>query len=443
MTRTAMLEDAMETADAPAGAARQPFTHRLRWFDALLVILLIATHATAVWHRLSEMPPVVTSRGTIDSYFHADVVRVVENMTDRESDRAKSAVHPLFRLIAYPLPKLMVKLLNVSPLKAVHLQQSAVAGVWAAAFYVVLRLARCRWYDALLFTALACVSAAALMWLAVPETFPYGSLTIVLGLVAVAWFGERPVREGWLVAAGVLTFGVTVTNGMVGGAWTVLKARWPRFVQVLVNTFFVAALLWGVSRHFFKSTDFFLAVTSESSHVMDRRGGGPLDKAAVFLAHGVVMPQVQQYPHHRRPDFPIMSVQRSTPGSASAWGRAGVAAWAVVLGCGVWMLVARRERSTVCLVIALSALGQFALHLVYGDETFLAALHFTPLLILVGSYACTTRLAPVARAAATLLVVCAVMNNLPVLRQVTGYYHAGGNIDAPVLPSPRDATSRR
>ena len=441
MTTTAVPDDAMETADASAGAAVS--ARRSRWFDVLLIVLLMAAHATVVWHRLSAIPPVVTSRGTIDSYFHADVVRVVENMTDRESDRAKSAVHPLFRLIAYPLPKLMVKLLHVSPLTAVHLQQSAVAGLWAAAFYGVLRLARCRWYDALLFTVLVCVSAAALMWFAVPETFPYGSLTILLGLLAVAWFGERPVREAWLVAAGVLTFSITVTNGMVGGVWTVLKSRWPRFVQVLVNTFFVAALLWGVSRHFFKNTEFFLAVTAESSHVMDDRSGGVLDKAAAFLAHGVVMPRVEQYPHHRRDDFPIMSVQRSAPGSASWWGRAGVAAWAIVLGCGVWMLVLRRERSTVWLVIGLSALGQFALHLIYGDETFLAALHFTPLLILVGAYACTTPIAPVARTAAAVLVVCAVLNNLPVLRQVTGYYQAGGKIDAPVLPSPRESTARR
>ena len=63
-------------------------------------------------------------------------------------------------------------------------------------------------------------------------------------------------------------------------------------------------------------------------------------------------------------------------------------------------------------VVAATILGQFLLHLVYGgEETFLYALHWVPVLIVLIAFAATTKLRRIVVGLAGLLVVLSGVNN--------------------------------
>jgi hypothetical protein len=65
--------------------------------------------------------------------------------------------------------------------------------------------------------------------------------------------------------------------------------------------------------------------------------------------------------------------------------------------------------------------GQFALHAVYGIETFLYALHFQPLLVLLVAYGTRTRLRPLLLAACLVLVPLMMEVNLSRLDEATSH----------------------
>jgi len=60
--------------------------------------------------------------------------------------------------------------------------------LWFSSLFILLRLIGCRQFDAALFSILAATSAAAIFWFVIPETYSFGSLSILLalGLTALA-----------------------------------------------------------------------------------------------------------------------------------------------------------------------------------------------------------------------------------------------------------------
>lgn len=64
------------------------------------------------------------------------------------------------------------------------------------------------------------------------------------------------------------------------------------------------------------------------------------------------------------------------------------------------------------LLLGLTIMAQFILHLAFGKETCLYALHFAPLLVVVAALSTLTSQRRLARIVAAALVVCAGMNNL-------------------------------
>jgi len=74
----------------------------------------------------------------------------------------------------------------LEPITAVRIVIAAVALVQLAVH--LLRLIGCRQFDAALFSILAATSAAAMFWFVIPETYSFGSLSILLalGLTALA-----------------------------------------------------------------------------------------------------------------------------------------------------------------------------------------------------------------------------------------------------------------
>lgn len=323
-----------------------------------------------------------------NGWFQSDVLRVFGDMAEWDGDHKRARVHPIFSLVTIPVVVLLQMLLGVDARVAVALYSGATAAGTVALLYLTLRrLHRSRFESALL-CLLACVSAGWLFFYTVPESFQLGGLTIALALyLAAAPVASSRWREALRVTlVSAATLSITVTNWMFGWLVAVTRLRPLQAAAATVAALaLIVALAWVQSR-LMPTTAMFTGGTSENSFILKEDAGGPLLISKVFWLDTVVAPQAEQVgpnPHWRG-----LSFQRSAPGSGSLLGWPAVGLWAALLVLGAIGLA--RSRSVpkgFKLVLVGGLLGQWGLHLIYGEETFLYALHFLPLLVVLASFA--------------------------------------------------------
>ena len=383
---------------------------RKHWREILLVVAIAACAAFASYQGAGLLDStIVQDQKAFDVWFQGDISRVYSNMTERWFGHERTKVHPIFSLIAYPPTYLLKIVLGVKSIIAVRLVIAAIAALWIGALYVLLRMIGCRLFDATLFTILGATSASAIFWFVVPETYSFGSLSILVALCFVAITKHRKLADGWYVIVSAFTLSMTTTNWMAGILATFTNHRLKRAFQITVNAFALTAVLWGVQKYLFPSSVFFLGDREEKRYILEQASRGPLYVLKSFFAHTIVMPVFQIV--HRTRDWPIMLTQVSSPGSASLWGSVAVVLWMALLGLGFWGFFSNKKHGKLRIVLGLTLLGQLALHLVYGSETFLYSLHFLPLLIVLAAWSTQTRARPIALVLAGLLVLTAGVNN--------------------------------
>ncbi len=384
----------------------------------MLVFVLAAVAGLASYQGAELLNPVIFNQQAGDVWFEADIPRVFANMTDRESNHYRTKVHPLFSLIAFPLVYALRTAL-LEPITAVRMVIATVASVWISLLFILLRLIGCRRFDAILFSVLAATSAAAVFWFVVSETYPFGSLSILLALCLVAVAPYQKLAPLWYVLVSALTLSFTLTNWMVGILATILNNSWKRSLQITVNALFLVVVLWGLQKFIFRTAAFFL-VNSAGSPVFDEEKkymlrpetGGLLQVVESFVSHTMVMPTIKVVSDkYSPPHWPIMLTQASPPGSGSLWGAVAVVLWTALLGLGLWGLFSARQQRKLRILLGFTLLGQLALHAVYGEETFLYSLHFAPLLVVLAALSTLTRARPAALLLAGMLVLSAGVNN--------------------------------
>jgi hypothetical protein len=384
--------------------------------DLLLALALAALAGALCFAGASRVPVHLNRPEALDTWYDGDMSTVLGNMLSRRPSQGYSAYHtarhPVFALTAH-LPVLALQQApGVTPLAAVRLFLALTAAAWIAAFYLLLRLAGCRRGDAALFSAVAGVSAGAMFWFIVPESFPLGSLTLVLGLAAAALAQHRPVPDRALVVVSALTLSISTTNWMVGLAAVFAQRPWRRAAFVSAQAFLLVVLLWCAQKAVFRDVRLPVGSSESFTHTYRLDGARFLSVGSSLLAHTVIAPAPRVVPSKLGREFPPwLNVQTSRPGSGSAWGTAGATLWAVLLALGLWSLVSLRKQRTLRLVLGLALLGQLGFHLVFGDHTFLYAAHFLPLLVLTAALGTLTSARPVALALAAGLVVCAGIHN--------------------------------
>ena len=401
-----------QTAHA-AETARETRLQRPLWSrtDTLVAALLAAAACAASWQGARRLPSAITvHRFFIDEWFEADSPRVFSDMVNTMGPHNATSQHPLFPLAA-ACPVRVLERCGLSPLEAVRGVIAGVAGLWLAALFALLRWLGCRRLDAALFSILGAVSASAICWFVVPETWAFGSVTILLALGVAARSMTRAVPVGWHVLASAATLSMTVTNWMVGLLATVVQFPWRRAAQITVNAFVVVVALWAVQMRLFPTSRFFIRPQVNTSWVLQPESAEPLRVLGAFVFHPMVMPAVDETGQRDRP-WARLTVQDSLPGSGGVWGAVGAALWAILLGLGAWGLARSRPRRQMALVIGLALAGQLGLHLVYGaEETFLYSLHWLPLLIAVAACSVLTPARRPALVMAGALAVCALVNN--------------------------------
>ena len=392
---------------------------RQYWQDILIIIILAIATAIALTYASNLINPVIYSKN--DLWFESDIGRVFSNMTDRGGNHYRTSVHPIFSLIAH-LPVYLLKLAGLETITAVRTVIVSVACLWISTLYILLRLIVIRRFDCVLFSILGVTSAAALFWFTVPETYSFGSLTILLALCFAAVTEYRQVSQFWYVIVSALTLSMTTTNWLVGIITTLVNHPWKRTLQITVNAFSVVVLFWSVQKVLFKNTVFFIAGREEKKYLLQSGSGGFLQVLKSFVSHTMVMPALNIVSDkYEPPHGPILVTQISAPGSGSIWGLVAVVLWTALLGLGVWGFFATKKHLKLRLVLGLVLLGQLLLHTVYGDETFLYALHFIPLLIVLAAFSLLTPARLVALGLTGALIVCAGINNSLQFKQATDF----------------------
>lgn len=348
-------------------------------------------------------------------WFQSDGWRVFDDLTQADANHYRSTVHPLFTLLGLPLVTLVRGLGDLSPIAAIWAVQAAISGLWATALFAACRWAGCDRVSAALLAGLGSVSAGALCWFTVPETYPLGSASIALCVALSAFACRRRVADGVLVAAHALSHAFTVTNAMAGAALLATRHAPRRAAAlVLLGSALVALSIVG-QRLVFPQPGQVLrpeVVQGEMAFVLHPDQGGPGHALRVLLGHAMVLPEVGTAGRDATGDR--LSVQRSTFLLRPTLDLGTVAAWLWLAGllAAAWGLLRGPQPGRHRLMIGAILAGQLLLHAVYGEETFLYALHVVPLLVAALGLAVARWPRPLAHAFLGALVLTTAAHNV-------------------------------
>jgi hypothetical protein len=380
--------------------------HRL---DVGISLVLMLTAWLCVWFvtGIGSHIRILTEARADDVWYEADVARVYDDMTDRGANHYRTKVHPLFPLLTYPVVHAIHNRLHVDNMRAVRAVIAATAGIWLAAFYFLLRLLRCRPLDATLFTLVAAATSAALFWTAIPETYEFGSLTILVVLIAAAIAERRTAIPAWVdVAAGAASMSILVTDFMVGLASFFSRYRPRQGIQIACNALIVVVLLWGLQKYFFPSVHFFIGEHDKGSPPSSRATA-----LVVILLHSFVAPETWSGPNELPGQLPQLSFQHAGLGSLHFLKLTALLCWVCLLGFAAWSVACLPQYPRFRIMLALSIAGQIVLHLAYGGETFLYALDWMPLLVVAAALATLTRWRKLVLMIATVFAISAGIHN--------------------------------
>jgi hypothetical protein len=417
--QTVLESGARPTEDYTQPPTTRPFCRR----DAALMLAVAVCMAAAAWtvHRAMDPRFLALPVGN-DVWFEADVPTLRDTILHRWSNQSRNARHPLFPLLI-SLPSYGLRAAGLSDRAAIAVLIVLGAAAWSATLYVLTRAATGRRLDAVVFTALSCVTSGAMFWLAVPETYAWSSLSLLLVLALCAT--DRDGRRGavWYVGGAALCLGMTTSNWMAGLFVAAARHPWRRALQIAANSLCVVVLLWSVQRVVFPTAEFFIGYVSDAKFITPAAAGGPGPVARALFFHSVVMPAIQIV---QEPKWgPIMSVQRSSIGSAGVWGLLATALWLPMLGFAIRGLAGSAENPGFRGALAATLAGQVLLFMIYGEETFLYSLQVAPLLVLAAALATRTPQRRIVLGLAGALIVAAAVNNARQLAQAMAFFQNG------------------
>lgn len=347
-----------------------------------------------------------------DLWFQADINRVTNDLVNPGTSHTRANVHPFFVLLGAPPTLAVSRLFHLAPVQAAEYLMIALAGVWGALLYVLLRRSGSRPGHAVLFAGLGLLSSGNLLYSGIVETYVAGSISVIIALLAAASASGRRWSQTAFVAAGALSFGITVSNWVSAAAATL--SCWPRRKAILLT---LAGLGAGMALALLQAALFpdslmFWRVGGERHFLRQINAGSMISAMEVALVGSIVLPQVWATAAGH------LSVETLFPGSVA--GALGAVAWALLLALGVKALVDMRERQPLRITVAVILAVNIALHSVYGDETALYSLHFIPALIVLASLVTQTRFRKVGLTLAGVTLACQAANNIP------GIWHAIG-----------------
>lgn len=384
----------------------------------LVAAALAVTAGIASWtasaHVVAATGHENASGGFDDIWFDADTASTLSRLTVGGHEQDYTIRHPLVPLLLrLPARVAMRSVPGADGATVLRAGLAVSAGLWVALLFAVLRRVAARPLDAVVLTLVGMTSAASMFWFVAPETFAVGALTVLPALLLCAGRDAARRGEGWTTAAAALAASVTVTNAMFGAIAAFVRHPPRRAAQITANAIVVVLALWGLQRFVYPSSTFPYGYDeSYRPFIFSADMRTPAAPLAVMLVGTVVMPEVTTIDRLTQDGYRVLSIQRSWPGSGSVAGAVATAAWAGMLVLGLAGMQ-RPDTPPALRRFLLSALaGQAGLHVVFGEETFLFAMHFLPLLLALGALGTLTRARRAALILAAIVLVCGTLNNV-------------------------------
>lgn len=335
-------------------------------------------------------------------WFDADVPRYICQAVDRfANDHWRNKVHPLFSLLAYPLPNALT-LLGIDIISAIRLQLSLVVAIGSLFLSLTLQRLQIAKIDSFLLIAIALSGATSLVWFTIPESYAFSFSAFCLLLFLSSFAIERPAKPiSWTGAVG-LAFSITLTNIAVA-VWAAIQS-WGirRVIAIMMASLAAVFLLALVQRLLFPSSGIFFVpsmVKGESSFFVSLSLERVRQVIALFFIGSVVFPDVQLANGASTDAF--LTVQRATWGRNSLLPILSIALLSIFLVAGSMTIVSKvfhsikTRRMDVFFVPAQHLLERLSviltgsifflvsLHLFYGTETFVYSGSFLPFLVLI------------------------------------------------------------
>lgn len=363
-----------------------------------------------------------------DRYFQADCPEMLEDMVDLGGRHARGGLlHPIFCGLALPSTNVLIKALDVGWIEAVWILQGIAGAAAVALLYYTQRTLGVPRTGAALVGMLGISSAAFLFWQPLPETYPLGSLSLVVGFAVAARACRARIPAVVHVAAGTLGLGVTITNWMVALATLAVFEPRRRAVVLAAATLAVVYGIWSVEALSLAKPP--LTPMSprnvkrySSRFLLHPDAGGPIPILRTELITPIMAPPpIAIDPLTSRPPQKMVSFQKSSIFGGGPLAVAAALTWLTVLGLGLHGLAAGSVDPRFRLILGAVLAAQVVLHLLHGEETFLYALHFLPILLLVAAMGTTTRRRRLVEALLVATIALAVANNLGRLRQTVEF----------------------
>ena len=233
-------------------------------------------------------------------WFDGDPLIVYSQMTELWSGAhaLRGQRHPLFSLFTTPLVIAIHDLTHV-PFSIII---RVLLAIWAAAggslFFLICRQITGRLLEASVWTLLFASSSGFVFWSGIPESFPFGMVTILLPFAMLAYLSRLRHSEMQFTLATFLSLVVTVTNVMSGFICTLLAFRpkqslgiFKTVVCLVVYGLFLQAFLLPQTQ---RVNWLQLNVSKQLRWVNAPESGGAFMKARDVLVCGQLIPDVAQ-----------------------------------------------------------------------------------------------------------------------------------------------------
>jgi hypothetical protein len=315
------------------------------------------------------------ARQAIDIWLGADVPRVIHDMTNPLADHKRTVVHPIFPLLLLPIGGLLAKLTSSQGIAA-QLIISLSAAMTGILLFATTRNLGIKPIDSWLLIGAFASSSAFIFWWSIPETFPIGSLSILIPFYLLSRQEDR--LKAWALAlAGSLA--ITTTNVSAGIVALFFSKQRNNFFKILLLALLLISTLSFLQKSYLPSAEYFFggSVAREQRFIpssTDPRASVPGRALDFAIYTGVV------------PGEPIRWVKGMyVPYGLNLLGGFRVIpaiSWIALLAIGSIELF-HNFRSNFAKAVFFFLLSQFILHMVYGDQPFLYSAHFLPEFILL------------------------------------------------------------
>jgi len=349
-------------------------------------------------------------------WFESDAPRVLGAMTDPDSKyHARNEVHPIFSLLGYPLFSLL-EAAGLSTLESGAALMAVSAFVAAVFLYLALRGLGLPRAVGTLFTGVFLTSAAFIHWFCIIETFAPGSAAICFTLFLLTTVSKN---RWWLWGiASVATLGITTTNWMAWLTAAFFRLDFRKFILIgAASALVVVALSLAQQSIFPESRLFFVprSIVKEVKWTMNTytRDWRPDRNVRAALVSSAVAPAPIEGMHVQNDiASPIVDNQSSSWTAYTTPGFVAVACWLALFGTGIVGGIRDTRRRAVFFGAGAFVAGQLALHLIYGEVTFLYVAHFFPAMVLIAAFSWFSPARLLAVVAAAIFIVAGGWANL-------------------------------